>query len=338
MRFIKSIVLAFVVLSICLYSFDVAISKEYNIMTILPEHSSIYKELQATSKIISHKTDEKVIFNFSPARQVMKYNIMIDLVESGQIDGAMVNGANLNEIFQDCRVYTLPMIFKSKEESSYVRKNMDPGIFKKNKHEKIIALSGSGGSFSGIFSMLPIKTPDDLINLKVWAPGNTHLYAALGKTGSVINIGESELLTALKAGKVDAVITTPMNAVINKLHRQCKFYLRVPLLYSYIVVVFNKESFENISFADKKKVKSIFRDTFSNISSLVNKYNNNALEVLDLTKVSVVDLNSPDTDLWNSWASLLTKQLEKDGVVSKKILGKITMHLELRNAEYEQGE
>lgn len=188
-----------------------------------PVHISMQNMADEVKKL----TNGEVIIRIYPNSQLGNQRESMELIQSGSLDMAKSNAAELEAFQPIFGTFNLPYLFQSTEH--YYKALLDPEV-----GEKILA-STEGKGFIGLtyydagsrsfYANKPIKSPEDLKGLKVRvqpSPSALEMMKLLG--GSATPLAFGELYTALQQGVVDAAENNPTALTLMRHGEVSKFY------------------------------------------------------------------------------------------------------------------
>ena len=170
MRYFKLLTLLLLIIMPGVFSNPAAAAQTLKIGTLSPAGSSWMKKIQKGADEVTQKTEGRVKFKFYPGGVMGDDYTMLRKMRMGQLQGGAVMAGSLVESCPALRLYGLPMIFDSFKEVDYVRDRMDNTINEELEKAGYVSFGMADGGFAFVMSKSPVRTLDDVRNLKVWAP------------------------------------------------------------------------------------------------------------------------------------------------------------------------
>ena len=198
--------------------------------------------LKMFAKLVSEKTNGKVTIDVFHSSQLGDERDMIEGLQLGTLEMALVSTAPLSDFTQKFLVFDLPFIFKDAESA---RKVVDGPIgnelFQALDGQQIKGLAYWENGFRSVTNNKgPIETPEDMKGLKIRTmenPVQMASFKSLGASPSPMAFGE--LFTALQQKTIDGqenplpiVDTSKFYEVQDYLSLTEHFYAPAPLLIS----------------------------------------------------------------------------------------------------------
>jgi len=198
--------------------------------------------LNKFAELVAEKTDSKVKVEVFHSSQLGNERDMIEGLQLGTLEMALVSTAPLSSFTNDFLVFDLPFMFK---DTASARKIVDSEIGQNMldslESQKVIGLAYWENGFRNVTNnKKPIETPADLKGLKIRtmeSPVQMESFNALGASATPMAFGE--LFTALQQNTIDgqenplAIISTSKFYEVQKyLSLTEHFYAPAPLLIS----------------------------------------------------------------------------------------------------------
>jgi TRAP-type transport system periplasmic protein len=180
-----------------------------------PEGSPWHDALQELAADWKRISEGKVQVRIFPNGIAGDERDMIRKMRINTIQAAVISGAGLNDIAADSIVLSLPFLFHSDDELSYVFSELKPKLERdmENAGFKMIAWTKAGWLY--FFSREPVVYPSDLKKQKLAATDvDVSMAPALKNIGfSTVTLTLNEIMAGLASGMVDACYTVPLGAI-----------------------------------------------------------------------------------------------------------------------------
>ena len=164
---------------------------------------------------------------------------------------------------------SLPYLFSSLEQVSYVRGKMDQFLLDGLDKKGFVAFGFGEGGFTYMMSDSSLYTVEDVRKQKVWVPGGNKVGEAVFSSAEVspVTLPLSDVLTGLQTGLVDTVIASPIGAIAMQWHTRIKYVIDVPLTYVAAMLVIDKKAFKRINKEDQAIVREVMTAAFKRIDA-----------------------------------------------------------------------
>jgi tripartite ATP-independent transporter DctP family solute receptor len=215
-----------------------------------------YKGAVRMSEEVARKTDGRVTIQVFPNQQLGNERDMIEGMQLGTIDLAVINTPLLAGFDSRFQIFDMPFMFDSwshveKVVTSPVGQTMLKALEAKN-------LKGLAYSTAGHRHILnykkPVKTPDDLKGLKIRVldnPVHVAILNALG--GNATPMQYSEVATALRQRTVDGLDSPTAAVVSEKFYETQKFMSLTGHVFTGVVYLMGLKRFQALP-ADLQKI------------------------------------------------------------------------------------
>lgn len=260
--------------------------------------------LEKFAELVAEKTDNKVKVEVFHSSQLGNERDMVEGLQLGTLEMALVSTAPLSSFTDDFLVFDLPFMFK---DTASARKVVDSEIGQKLldslESQKILGLAYWENGFRSVTNnKKPIMTPEDLKGLKIRtmeSPVQMESFNALGSSATPMAFGE--LFTALQQNTIDgqenplAIVSTSKFYEVQKyLSLTEHFYAPAPLLISQDF--FNKLAPE-VQTAIKEaaiEARDFERQTLDDMNkSILEEIKANGMEINEVDKAPFIEAVQP---------------------------------------------
>jgi len=318
------------ILLICaLLASPAAFAKTFKIATISPDGLSWMKKLRAGTKEIQEKTDGRIKFKIYPGGVQGDDFTVLRKMRIGQLQGGAVAASTLTRFYPDLQIYNLPLKFWKLDEVDYVRARMDQRIIDGLDKAGIVSFTLAETGFAYVMSTKPVRSLDELRNVKAWVPDGDPISAQLIQSFGIspIPLYVSDVLAGLQTGLIDAVAVPPIVALALQWHNQLKYMINVPLVYIYSLMMLDKKAFESISPEDQKVVRTVMNRVFREIDQDNRKDSRAAYKALVDQGIKVIQFDSNQMVDWREQAEDSIEGLVKSDQISLESLQLLNRYL-----------
>ncbi len=249
--------LALVILAVMLSAPAVAETREIMIGTIAPSHTDWAKGMVAAGKEIGERTEGRVKLKFRFAQKSDAATLRN--MRTRRFQGGMFTPGALQDQYPDIALYSLPLVFDSKEEANYVRSHMDGKLIDGLNEAGYVSFGFSATGFAVLMSNEPVRSVADAKGKQVWVPaGDPISYSAmkaLGVNPQPHPLGD--VLVGLQTNLYDMITVSPVGALVMQWHTKVKYLTEMPLAYTFGFLVIDKAAFAKIEAQDQPIVREI---------------------------------------------------------------------------------
>lgn len=260
---------------------------------LAPDHP--YTEgLNEFARLMDEKTDGKVKVEVFHSSQLGDERDMIEGLQLGTLEMALVSTAPLSSFTKDFLVFDLPFIFEDTENArKVVDSEIGQDLFDQLESQEVLGLAYWENGFRSVTnSKQPIETPDDLKGLKIRTmenPVHMESFNVMGASATPMAFGE--LFTALQQNTIGGqenplpiIETSKFYEVQQYLSLTEHFYAPAPLLIS-------KEYFEGLSDDIKTAIKEAAVEGRDYERGLIDDMNARLISELE---EEGMEINTPD--------------------------------------------
>lgn len=304
---------------------DLATATTLKLATLAPEGTGWMRELRAAGETINQRTDGRVLIKFFPGGVMGNDVAVLRKITLGQLQGGAFSGSELSSVFPSAQVYSMPFLFESLDEVSYVRKQVDPLIREGLRQGGFVVVGMSGGGFAYLMSTRPIGTKNELRATKVWSMQNDRIAQVAFSNGGInpITLPLGDVYTSLQTGLLETVAITTSGAIAFQWHTKIKHVVDLPLSYVAGMLAIEQKAFDRIAAADQQVVRDAFESAFRNLDASGIADNDSARVVLEKQGIAFHQPDPDEVRYWRSIGDQTLKQMLADGSISAPIVAAI---------------
>ncbi|MDR0219540.1 MAG: TRAP transporter substrate-binding protein [Enterobacteriaceae bacterium] len=189
------------------------------------EHA-VHKAMTQFANEVKEKTNGEVRIRIYSDSQLGNQRESIELMQTGALDIAKSNAAELEAFSPAYSVFNLPYLFRNKTHYQQVI-NSDIGkeILTSSQNSGFIGLTYYDAGARSFYAKKPIRTPEDLNGLKIRVqPSPTAISMVKELQGNPTPLAYGELYTALQQGVVDAAENNIPSFTLSRHNEVTKFF------------------------------------------------------------------------------------------------------------------
>lgn len=305
------------------------------IATLSPDGTSWMRSMRAAGKEIAKRSGGRVKLRFYPGGVMGNDKSVMRKIRVGQLHGGAITPGALDAVDKDVQVYSVPFLFRDLKEVDHVRRSMDARLMKGLEAKGFVGFGFAEGGFAYMMSRRPVKTVEELKARRVWAPEDDRVVlTAFESVGiSPVSLPITDVLTALQTGLVDTVASPAVAAIALQWHTKVKYLTKVPLLYTYGLLVISDKAFGKLSTEDRELVREVLQRTFKAIDSQNRRDSAQALAVLKKQGIGFVEPPGKDLERWRRTVDTAVQRLERRGFFTREVIVRVRKLL----ADYRRG-
>lgn len=231
---------------------------------------------------------------------------MVRKMKLGQLHAATITNIGLGRISRASLALQVPMTISSYEQLDEVRKVLGPELKAELEKEGFVVLNWGDAGWVHFFSTKPVKTPDDLRKLKLFAwsgdPESERAWKAAGFT--TVALSSTDVLASLKTGMVEAFATAPIYALAANWHDPAKHMLKLnwtPLNGATVVLA---KQWNKIDPAVREQLLVIAEEEGAALRAEVRSREGDAIKAMVDRGLSVVEPSAADIAAWTAVARM----------------------------------
>lgn len=191
-----------------------------------PTHS-VHRGMLFMAERLAEKSGGSMRIDVYPSQQLGSERELIELLQIGSVGMTKVSAAVLESFVPAFRIYGVPYLFTDQAHRDRVlTSSVGRDLLHATEPARVRGLTYyDSGTRSFYTTGRPIRTPDDLVGLKIRTQESAtavQMVQALG--GSATPIAWGELYTALQQGVVDGAENNPPSFYLSRHYEVCKYY------------------------------------------------------------------------------------------------------------------
>lgn len=150
---------------------------------------------------------------------------MVRKVQRRGLDGIAISGSGLPRIEESVGCLNMPLLFESYKQLDYVRERISLDVEQRFEERGFKILAWAEGGWVYFFARRPVRTPDDLRQLRLWTtPGFPEYERLFKKLGfQVVPLPATDMLTSLQTGLIEAIDVPPLFALLDRSYQVANY-------------------------------------------------------------------------------------------------------------------
>ncbi|MDH5764905.1 MAG: TRAP transporter substrate-binding protein DctP [Gammaproteobacteria bacterium] len=300
--------------------------------TLVPPDTAWMNEVSNWSNILNSQSNGRLTLKIYPGGVMGDEPDVLRKIRSNQLQGAFFTGYGVGRIYSPARVLELPFLFKTSQESDYVRDRLMPEIEKGFSKNGFKLLGWPEVGFVHFFSKKPIHSLNDLKQSRIWIWQGDRLGESFSKAANISHIPLSiiDVYTQLssKHGSIDTVYNSPFGVLAMQWHTKLKYASNIPFTNAIGSFVVSNQFFNNLP-PDLRTLLSRTGKETANRINIVSR--SDSIKSIDLLKNSGINF------IWN-WTDheenemqqirdTALMQLSQSGYISEEIFNRVNVLL-----------
>jgi TRAP-type transport system periplasmic protein len=218
----------------------------------------------------------------------------------GQVHAAVITSGALSNLADELLTISMPMLIRTDEELDYVFERIRPQIEDAVRANRFEVLGWSKAGWVRFFASEPVPSPEALKSLKLASSAdNEELLQAFRLMGyQVIPMTETELLTALNSGRVEAFYGSPIAAAGFQWFARAPHMLEVrvaPFLGSFVMI---ENMWRRVPENLKPELIASVERQIARLDSQVRQLEEEAIETMQQYGLEITELSDSEEERW----------------------------------------
>jgi len=225
---------------------------------------------------------------------------MVKMLRAGRIEAAGLSSVGLSRIDKSISCLQIPMMFRSYQELDYVRERIAPRLDQKLEEVGFKLLHWADAGWVHTFTKKPAVTPEDLKKMKLFTaagdPETEKLFKEFGF--HAVQLSQTEMITSLQTGMIDAVNIPPLYALINKFDHQAPYMIGIKWTPLIAGTVIDLKVWQALPEKYRPQLLEAARKAGDRLRSEIRQLGENSIREMQIRGLKVVGLDSDTLALW----------------------------------------
>lgn len=227
---------------------------------------------------------------------------MVRKVQRRGLDGIAISGSGLPRIDSSIGCLDIPMLFDSYEQLDYVRKQISPDIEQRFEKRGFKILVWAEGGWVYFFTKRPVRTPDDLRQLRLWTTPGFPEYERIFKEFKfqVVPLSATDMMTSLQTGLIEAIDVPPLFALLDRSYQIANYMTDLKWAPLNAAMVLSVNMWNKIPQHLHPGFLDAAADIGGRLRQTIREAENEALAEMRARGLTVVKLNDNEISVWRS--------------------------------------
>lgn len=270
--------------------------------TIAPEGSAWHDALLRVRQRWHDESDGGVELRIYAGGVLGGETEMVRKMQRRGLDAVAISGAGLPQIDNSVDCLNMPLLFESYEELDYVRSAIQVDLEKQLTARQVKILNWAEAGWVYFFATQPVKTPDDLRKLRLWTaaghPESERLFKYFGFR--VVPLDETDMLTALRTGLVEAIDVPPLFALLDRSYQKASYMTDLRWAPLNAATVIHLDAWERIPENFRSPLVDAARSIGERLRDQIRKSEQDAIREMQTRGLEIVKLNEAASELWRT--------------------------------------
>ncbi len=272
--------------------------------TIAPKGSSWHLILQEMGEQWKTTSGGRVTLTLYPGGVAGDDGDVVRKMRLGTLSAGLLASAGLSDIDRSVLALQVPMMYSSYEEIDFVLSRMSPQLEKAFEDKGFVVLNWVNAGWIHFFTKTPVRTPNDLKSLRIfaWAGDNSTVELWKWAGFNSVPLPSTEISTALQTGLVTALPSPPQAAVLLQWYTHAKNMTDVRWAVLIGATVVTKAAWERIPADIRPAIRDASRLAGRRMQDEVRKRDQLDVDAMVKRGLNVIHLDAATTALWRQQA------------------------------------
>ncbi len=290
--------------------------------TLVPEGSVWDKALKQMGADWQAATEGRVKLRIYPGGVAGDEPDIVRKMRIGQLQAATLTTTGLTEIDDAFAVFEVPMLLGSYDELFHVLERLDPILRQRLAAKGFVLLNWGHGGWVRLFSKQPVRTVDDLRQLKVfvWAGNEVQLGWLKDNGFKPVPLAATDILTGLQSGLIEALPTTPLAALAFQWFRLTPYMLDLGFAPVVGATIVSQRAWEGIAEADRARLLEHARQVEVRLAAEIPRQDDESVAAMGERGLTVIRVEgTPGAAAWRSETERFSASLRRSDLIPGQV-------------------
>lgn len=272
--------------------------------TLAPDGSTYHLILKEMAEKWKTATQGRVVVRLYPGSVAGDDSDVVRKMRLGSLNAGLLTSAGVSAVDKSVMALQVPMLYSSYEEVDHVLSVYGPKLEASLEAKGFVVLNWADAGWVRFFTKTPVRTPDELKPLKLFAWGNDTEYTEIWKNAgfSPVPLPSTEISTALQTGLVSALPTTPQAAVLLQWYQHAKNMTDVKWALLLGATMIGKPTWDKISPEDQKAIRAASAEAGARLRAESRASEERDVAAMQKRGLNVVAVDAKTEALWRAAA------------------------------------
>ena len=272
--------------------------------TLAPDGSTYHLFLKELADMCTTATQGRVTVRLYPGSVAGDDSDVVRKMRLGSLNAGLLTSVGVSAVDPSVMALQVPMLYASYEEIDHVLSVLGPKLEASLAAKGFILLNWADAGWVRFFTKVPVRTPNDLKPLKLFAWGNDTdaLEIWKGAGFNPVPLPSTEISTALQTGLVSALPTTPTAAVLLQWYQHAKNLTNVKWALLLGATLVNKSTWDKISPEDQKAIRAAAAEAGARLRAESRAADARDVAAMQKRGLNVIPIDAKTEALWRTAA------------------------------------
>ena len=272
--------------------------------TLAPDGSTYHLILREMAEKWKTSTQGRVTVRLYPGSVAGDDADVVRKMRLGTLNAGLLTSVGVAAVDKSVMALQVPMLYSSYEEVDYVLSVYGPKLEASLAAKGFVVLNWADAGWVRFFTKSPVRVPDEMKPLKLFAWGNDTdaLEIWKGAGFNPVPLPSTEISTALQTGLVSALPTTPQAAVLLQWYQHAKNMTDVRWALLLGATLIGKPTWDKISPEDQKSIRAAAAEAGARLRAESRASEERDLVAMKQRGLNVVAVDAKAEALWRAAA------------------------------------
>ncbi len=272
--------------------------------TLVPDGSKYHLVLKEMLEKWKTATQGRVSARLYPGSVAGDDQDVVRKMRLGSLNAGLLTSSGVQAVDPSVMALQIPMLYSSYEEFDHVLSVIGPKLEASMASKGFVVLAWADGGWVRFFTKTPVRTPDELKPLKLFAWGNDTdaLEIWKGAGFNPVPLPSTEISTALQTGLVSALPTPPTAAVLLQWYQHAKNMTDVKWGLLLGAMLVNKSTWDKISPQDQNAIRAAAAEAGARLRAEARASEERDIAAMKARGLNVVAVDAKAEALWRTAA------------------------------------
>lgn len=272
--------------------------------TLAPDGSTYHLILKEMAEKWKTATNGRVTVRLYPGSVAGDDTDVVRKMRLGSLNAGLLTSAGVAAVDRSVMALQVPMLYSSYEEVDHVLSVYGPKLEAALAAKGFVVLNWADAGWVRFFTKSPVRNPDDLKPLKLFAWGNDTDYLEIWKDAGFnpVPLPSTEISTALQTGLVSALPTTPQAAVLLQWYQHAKNMTDVKWALLLGATLISKSTWDKVSPEDQKAIRAASAEAGARLRAESRASEGRDIAAMKKRGLNVVEVDAKAQALWRAAA------------------------------------
>jgi len=272
------------------------------VATLAPQGSEYHKILQEMGAEWQKAANGRIVFRLYPGGVAGDDLDIIRKMRLGTLDAGLLTVGGLSHIDRRILALEVPLAYADYGELDCVRDQIGSQLEQQMAEKGFVVLGWSDGGWTHFFTKFPVRTPDDLRKLKMFAWAGDDQYVELCKKAGFnpVPLPSTEIATALQTGLVNAITMSAQGVLLMQWQKQLTYMTDLNWAVLMGGIVITKSAWEKIPVEIRPAIRQASLKACQSMREFSRQTEKRDLEALKKSGVQVVSVDEKVLEEWRS--------------------------------------